>query len=125
MFVLRKRIEPPDRPFSHVDDCRILAADPTVVIPWSRLEYGRWRRECVCGAEGWTEPAAERIRLDPLDPSTAHHAGECEFKDVTDPAVLKVLLKVREGQGGGYWWVECGSCATGWQVPFYGSESVG
>jgi hypothetical protein len=73
---------------------------------------------------GRTEPAAERVRLDPLDPSTAHHAGECEFKDVTDPAVLKVLLTVREGQGVGYWWVECGSCATGWQVPYY-AENIG
>jgi hypothetical protein len=27
------------------------------------------------------------------------------------------LLKVRERDG--YWWVECGSCEAGWQVPFY------
>jgi hypothetical protein len=33
-------------------------------------------------------------------------------------------LKVRDGAGGGYWWVECDSCACGWQVPHY-AESVG
>jgi hypothetical protein len=33
-------------------------------------------------------------------------------------------LKVRHGAGGGYWWVECGTCECGWQVPHY-AESVG
>jgi hypothetical protein len=33
--------------------------------------------------------------------------------------VLKFLLKVKDGAGGGYWWVECGTCDTGWQVPYY------
>jgi hypothetical protein len=42
----------------------------------------------------------------------------------TDPAVLKVLLKVKPGLGEGYDWVECGSCAVGWQVPHF-AESVG
>ena len=40
----------------------------------------------------------------------------------TDPAVIKVLLKVTDK--GDYDWVECGSCAAGWQVPHY-AESVG
>jgi hypothetical protein len=34
-------------------------------------------------------------------------------------------LKVKDGAGGGYWWVECGSCECGWQVPYYAEESVG
>jgi hypothetical protein len=38
--------------------------------------------------------------------------------------MLEVLLKVGEGAGGGYWWVECGSCECGWQVP-YSAENVG
>jgi hypothetical protein len=42
---------------------------------------------------------------------------------VTDPAVLRVLLKVREGAGGGYSWVTCGGCEGSWQVPHY-AESV-
>jgi hypothetical protein len=100
-----------------------LAAEPGVEIPWSRLEYGRWHRECRCGAESWQEPAPGRVRLDPLDPSTAHHAGKCEFAGVTDPAVLKVLLKITPKEG--YSWCECGSCETGWQVPFYAEASVG
>jgi hypothetical protein len=32
----------------------------------------------------------------------------------TDPAVLKVLLKVKPGLGEGYDWVECGACGAGW-----------
>ena len=65
-----------------------------------------------------------RVRLDPLDPKTSQHAGECEFACETDPSVLRVLLKVKPGMGGNYSWVECGSCGTGWQVPHY-AESVG
>jgi hypothetical protein len=36
---------------------------------------------------------------------------------------LKVLLKIQEREGD-YWWVECGGCEAGWQVPYY-AESVG
>jgi hypothetical protein len=125
MFHRRQRNEPPSRPFAHDPDCRIVKADPSVEIPWSRLEYGRWRRECVCGAEGWSEPAAERVRQDPLDPSTARHAGRCEFKDTTDRDVLKVLLKVKAGMGEGYSWVTCGACEHEWAVADYAEERVG
>jgi hypothetical protein len=41
---------------------------------------------------------------------------------VTDPSVLKVLLKVKPGLGEGYDWVECGACDAGWQV--HHAESV-
>ncbi len=119
MFHAKKKIGPPDTPFAHDPDCRILMADPDVSIPWSRLGYGQWRRECLCGAESWTEPAPNRVRLDPYDPATSRHGEPCEFKGETDPAVLKVLLKVKDGAGGGYWWVECGSCECGWQIPHY------
>jgi hypothetical protein len=34
------------------------------------------------------------------------------------------ILKVRDGAGGDYWWVECGTCDTAWQVPHYAPESV-
>ena len=51
-------------------------------------------------------------------------SGMCEFASETDPAVLKILLKVKDGMGGGYWWVECGGCGSGWQVPYH-AESVG
>jgi hypothetical protein len=122
MFGMKKK--GPSQEFAHTDGCRILHADPGVKIPWSEEERGHWVARCVCGEEHYREPAAPRVRLDPLDSTTSHHAGQCEFAGVTDPAVLKVLLKVREGAGGGYWWVECGSCEIAWQVPYY-AESVG
>jgi hypothetical protein len=38
--------------------------------------------------------------------------------------VLRVILKVRDGAGEDYWWVECGVCDNPWQVLYY-AESVG
>jgi hypothetical protein len=61
--------------------------------------------------------------LIPRDPATARHLGQCEYAAEADPAMLKFILKVKEGAGGGYWWVECGACDTAWQVPYY--ESAG
>jgi hypothetical protein len=52
------------------------------------------------------------------------HLPQCEFAAATDPAVLRVLLRVTPGQGGGYHWVTCGACDAGWQVADY-AESVG
>jgi hypothetical protein len=72
----------------------------------------------------YEEPADRRVRLDPLDAKTSRHAGQCEFASETDAAVLRVILKVKDGSGGDCWWVECGACDTAWQVPYY-AESVG
>jgi hypothetical protein len=122
----RKDHRPPDAPFLHDDGCRIVRADPGFGDPpWSRLEGGRWNRVCVCNEETWYEPAPRRLQLDPLDPATTRHFGECEYRDVTDPALLKVLLKVAQGTGGDYWWVTCGGCDASWAVPYYGAESAG
>jgi hypothetical protein len=54
-------------------------------------------------------------------PMTVHlrHAGQCEHRYTSDPARLRAILRVRDGAGGGYWWVECGTCESGWQVPHY------
>jgi hypothetical protein len=124
MFDLRK--QGPTRPFAHAYDCKILAADPGVEIQWSEIERGHWVAECVCGTEDvYEEHADRRARLDPLDPSTFRHAGGCEHRDTTDPALLAVILKVRDGAGEGYWWVECSACDTAWQVPHYAAETVG
>ena len=65
----------------------------------------------------YQEPADRRARLDPLDPSTFHHAGQCEHRDTSDPALLRVILEVRDGAGGDYKWVQCHTCGCGWQVP--------
>lgn len=123
MFGLKKK--GPSKAFEHADDCKILKADPGTQIPWNEVETGYWVAECVCGKEYHHDPVADRrVRLDPLDPKTSRHAGECEFASETDPSVLRVLLKIQEGAGGGYSWVTCGSCDTGWQVPHY-AERVG
>ena len=55
---------------------------------------------------------------------TSRHAGNASSPPATDAAVLRVILKVRDGAGGDYWWVECSACDTAWQVRYY-AESVG
>jgi hypothetical protein len=118
MFGLKRKS--PSKPFIHADDCRILKADPDIEITWNYLGDGFWKAECVCTYETYVEPAGDdRVRLDPRDPANALHLGQCEYASETDPAVLKFVLKVKEGLGDGYWWVECGSCDTAWQVPHY------
>lgn len=119
-----RRKKGPDKAFRHSEDCKIQAVDPTVSIEWSEVERGHWRAVCQCGAEDYYEPVADRVRSDPLDAKTGRHAGQCEFASENDPAMLRVILKVRDGAGGDYWWVECGGCDTAWQVPYF-AESVG
>lgn len=60
----------------------------------------------------------------PIDPSTFRHAGQCEHRFTSDPALLRVILRVRDGAGVGYWWVECGTCECGWKAAQC-AESVG
>ena len=74
-------------------------------------------------AESVYEEADRRVRLDPNDPSTFRHAGQCEHRDTSDPALLRAILKVRDGAGGDYRWMEFGACDTAWQGPHY-AESV-
>jgi hypothetical protein len=123
MFSKRSRHGLPARPFSHADGCKILAADPGVQIEWSEIRAGVWEAVCQCGKQSHYEPAPARIRLDPLDPATFRHGGGCEMREVTDPPVLRALLKVTEKED--YWWVQCGNCDFGWQTPFYAQVSVG
>jgi hypothetical protein len=47
------------------------------------------------------------------DPASAGHLGRCEYISETDPAVLKVLPKVKPGMGEGYDWLTCGACGAG------------
>lgn len=112
----------PNKAFAHADGCKLLRADPGVVIPWNEVRAGYWEARCVCGVEGWHAPDAARVRRnDPYDPATARHLGQCEFVGETDAAMLRVLLKVT--YKGDYDWIECGSCDAGWQVAHY-AESV-
>jgi hypothetical protein len=117
MFGLKKK-RCPAQPFSHSENCPILKADPTTQIEWVEVETGHWQAVCQCGTEYFHEPFTDdRERLDPYDPSTFRHAGSCEHRDTTDPDLLRLVLKVKDGAGGGYWWVECATCEHGWQVP--------
>ena len=50
---------------------------------------------------------------------------QCVRRDTTDPALLRVILKVRDVADGDSSVVECGSCETLWQVPHYAAESGG
>jgi hypothetical protein len=116
------RPTPPSQVFSHADGCKIVKAEPNVQIPWSEIERGHWRATCVCGSQDLYEPARRRARVDPLDPSTAKHLGACEFREATDRAVLRFVLKVREGADPSYSWVTCSACDCGWPVPVYAEE---
>jgi hypothetical protein len=125
MFGLRKK--GPSRPtaaFAHAYGCKILNSDPGFEPEWQEVKEGHWRRICQCWSEDIYEPRVDtRTRLDPLDPSTFRHGGGCEHRHTTDPAIVEAILRVHDRDG--YWWVECLTCAYGWQTPFYAAESVG
>ena len=127
MFDRKKR---PTQSFVHTDYCKILKADPSTQIPWLEVERGHWVATCQGGIQHHHEPPEPRARLDPLDPSTFRHFPACEFRDTTDPALLRLLLTVQDGTGvssgwSAYWWVTCGSCQTSWQVLHYAAEGAG
>lgn len=118
MFHLPKN--KPDLPaFRHSSDCKILARDPSVEIHWSEIRGGVWEAVCVCGKQYHYVEVAARARQDPYDPDTFRHAGQCEQRDITDPALIRMMLRVKEGAGGTHWFVECGVCGNGWQVLHY------
>jgi hypothetical protein len=74
----------------------------------------------------WSAPLVDdRTRLDPFDPATAKHLPQCEYVSEANPAVLKILLTVKPGTGGDYWWVACAGCEGSWQVLFYAAERAG
>jgi hypothetical protein len=126
VFGLKKKNGPPPQPFQHASTCPIVRSDPGYEPPWQEIDRGNWKRECRCTAEYWHEvPADAHVQIDPFDPSTSRHLGQCEHRDTEDPAVLRMLLRVKDGMGDGYWWVECGSCESAWQVPHYAAERDG
>jgi hypothetical protein len=97
-----RRRKAPSKSVNHQEGCPIVKADPGVEIPWSYDGDGLWRAECVCTTEYFREPTTDsRVRLDPFDPATARHLGQCEYVSETDAAVLKILLKVKPGLGEG------------------------
>jgi hypothetical protein len=113
------------RPFVHNFGCKILATDPGVEIAWSEIEPGLWEATCVCGKAYFRDPLAAPPRLDPFDPKTSRHAGQCEYRDTIDPELLRLVLSVKDGLEPGYWWVECRSCKLAWQVLHHAAGSGG
>ena len=108
------------------DGCPIIRADPSFQPEWQEVETSHGRRECQCYAEDHWEAAVDRRpRLDSLDPATFRHMGQCEYRDATDPAILRAILRVRDNLGWDYWFVECSICGAGWQVSYYAAESAG
>jgi hypothetical protein len=122
MFGLKKKgPSQPTGPFAHADGCKLVVADPDFEPEWQGLDEGHWRRICQCHAEDRWEPRADtRTRLDPLDPSTFAHFPACKHRDVVDPVIVEAILTVLERET--YWYVQCSTCACGWQVPFYTAE---
>jgi hypothetical protein len=115
--MFKRSKKPTDRPFVHDDNCAIVKADPNVTIEWEEIETGKWQRTCQCGIETVTAQTDETVRLDPHDPATFRHAPQCEYKDVTDDATLRLVLTVKPGLAGGYLWVSCSDCDCSWPVP--------
>jgi hypothetical protein len=73
--------------------------------------------------EAWCAHDSSRSSDTPTTSGNARGPGK-PFASETDAAVLRVILKVRDGAGEDYWWVECGVCDNPWQVLYY-AESVG
>jgi len=118
MFGLRKK--GPIRPFTHADNCKILKGR---IPPSDQVVGGRdWALAGGLPVRVRGRPRGARrssCSARPLDAKTSRDAGECEFASDTDAAALKIVLKVKDGAGGSYHWVGCGSCGCAWQVPYY------
>jgi hypothetical protein len=76
----------------------------------------------VRGPNTTMSPSSTTVSGSTRSTKTARHAGQCEFNGVTDPAMLRAVLRVTPKDG--YDWVECNGCDLGWQVSHY-AESVG
>jgi hypothetical protein len=87
------------------------------ICPFGRVERGHWRAVCQCGLRITTSPSQTVFGSTRSLRRLARHLPQCDFVAATDPAVLRVLLKVKDVAGRDYWWVECGACDTAWQVP--------
>jgi hypothetical protein len=120
MFGSKKKQGPPQRPFAHRDDCPMAKINPRVADEWQLIETGHWRRECQCGAEDWRTAGDGGVRQDPYNPGawpTLNHLGGCEFRDATNPAILRAILKVTDV--GDFYRVDCRSCEALWRVMYH------
>jgi hypothetical protein len=104
------------RPFTHADDCPIARGEPDFVPEWQLIDAGKWQRSCACTTET-TYDLPDVPTIDPYDPATFRHAPQCDYRDVTDSAILRAILSVKPGAEGGYLWVSCAHCEISWSVP--------
>jgi len=79
----------------------------------------------IIAAAAECRSACTPTRATPARSSAGRQTRRREHRGTTDPALLRAILKVRDGAGGDYWWVECGTCDCAWQVPHYAAASVG
>jgi hypothetical protein len=111
---------PPAGPFIHPEGCKIFRADPAVEIPWNEVDPGVWERRCVCNVEHIrVDPGGGLVRFDPYDGHLPPPGG----LRATGRNRARAILKGQECEG--YWWVQCGACDGGWQVPLYAATSMG
>ena len=121
MFGLKRKS---DQVFMHAEDCRIVAADPGVQIPWNEVSRGHFVATCACGEQHDYAPVlVKRTKIDPLDPQTARHLGQYELANERDPVVLERLAGPRRVRGP-VSRRRMSECECNWQVPLY-AESVG
>jgi hypothetical protein len=48
--------------------------------------------------------------------------GGARIKASYRSAMLRIVLKAKDGAGGDYWWVTCSGCDCSWQVPYYAAS---
>ena len=116
--MLGRKKKGPSRPteaFAHTDGCTIVTADPGFQPEWAGDRRGPLAANL---------PMLERRHLratrrhaysaHPLHPVTFRHGPSCEHREVGDPGIVRAILRVYDREG--HWWVECLTCAYGWQT---------
>jgi hypothetical protein len=75
----------------------------------------------LCTKEFYDEPVYDqRVRSDPPSIRRRPVISALVGASARPIAVkLRYILKVKDGLGPGYWWVECNACDGAWQVPDY------
>ena len=76
------------------------------------------------GDEVGIGPQQER-RVMPESRAAAVFTSTPDVRSAIDPEILRWILRVKDGDGGTYWYVVCGACEAEWQVPYYAAESSG
>jgi len=73
MFGRKKQHQPPSQPFAHDPDCRIVKADPNVVIPWNEVETGATGGRSACARSSTTTSLSSMIGFDSIRSTRRPH----------------------------------------------------